>query len=425
MYHPVLKNISKIMNNLNSLSRALAASLLTVGALVPSLAQNAQVEFGQLFTIKGNIPGVKNGTKVHLRSYENGRSLEAECLTKGSSFVLSGKVNGTMLVQFQINDKPESAYQDNDIPKYRGGMFMLEPASYTVSAVCFDSIALNYDFRNVTMVREKNLKIVGGKAQKQYQEWADATYDARLKAKLLNKQYGDAQYREKSLGGPDTIIMHRLQPLIEDAKAAEEKTTEDFVAAHPDYAVSPLLQESQMDNPFAFTAEQYDKLLSKFANNYDQVRYANFVKKVEEMKAYLKGSHYKDLSLETPERKSINLKEIIVPGKYNFIDFWASWCGPCRAAIPSVKLLQQKLGDKLNIISISVDKKRQDWERAMEVEKMTWGQYLVPLSSMKDLMDNYYVKFIPSLVVVDPEGNIQLYTSNPDKAHSYLEEKVK
>lgn len=420
MYHPVLKNISKIMNNLNSLSRALAASLLAVGALVPSLAQNAQVEFGQLFTIKGNIPGVKNGTKVHLRSYENGRSIEAECLTKGSSFVLSGKVNGTMLVQLQINDKPE-----NDIPKYRGGMFMLEPASYTVSAVCFDSIALNYDFRNVTMVREKNLKIVGGKAQKQYQEWADATYDARLKTKLLNKQYGDAQYREKSLGGPDTIIMHRLQPLIEDAEAAEEKTTEDFVAAHPDYAVSLLLQESQMDNPFAFTAEQYDKLLSKFANNYDQVRYANFVKKVEEMKAYLKGSHYKDLSLETPERKSINLKEIIVPGKYNFIDFWASWCGPCRAAIPSVKQLQQKLGDKLNIISISVDKKRQDWERAMEVEKMTWGQYLVPLSSMKDLMDNYYVKFIPSLVVVDPEGNIQLYTSNPDKAHSYLEEKVK
>lgn len=72
------------------------------------------------------------------------------------------------------------------------------------------------------------------------------------------------------------------------------------------------------------------------------------------------------------ERKSINLKEIIVPGKYNFIDFWASWCGPCRAAIPSVKQLQQKLGDKLNIISISVEKKRQDWERAMEVEKMTF-----------------------------------------------------
>lgn len=89
------------------------------------------------------------------------------------------------------------------------------------------------------------------------------------------------------------------------------------------------------------------------------------------------GSHSQRLSLQgfvarPLERKSINLKEIIVPGKYNFIDFWASWCGPCRAAIPSVKQLQQKLGDKLNIISISVDKKRQDWERAMEVEKMTF-----------------------------------------------------
>jgi len=414
-----------MMINLKSLSRALAASLMAVGAFVPSFAQNAKAVASQPFTIKGNIPGVKNGTKVSLRSQESGRNIEAECLTKGSSFVLTGKVEGTMLVQLQINDKPESAYKENDFAEDRGGKFMLEATNYTVSAACFDSIARNYDFRNVTMVREKNLKIVGGKAQQQYQEWADATYDARLKARLLNKQYRDAQFREKSQGGPDSLAMQRLQPLVEEADAAEEKLNDDFIAAHPDYAVSLLLLDAQLEQPFAFTAEYYDKLLSTFANNYDQVRYANFAKTVGVMKAYLKGSHYKDLGLETPDGKSVNLKDVVIPGKYNFIDFWASWCGPCRAAIPSVKQLHQKLGDKLNIVSISVDRKRQDWEKAMDEEKMTWGQYLVPQAAMKALTDGYYVKFIPSLVVIDPEGNIQLYTSSPDKAHNYLEEIIK
>ncbi len=400
-----------------SLSCALAASLMAVSAF----SQTAN----QVFTIKGNIPGIKNGTKVSLKSQENGKDIQAECMSQGSSFLLTGKVSGTIWVQLKIDDKPQNEYHQDEFSRDRGGDFMLEAADYTVSATCFDSIPLNYDYRNVTMVREKNLKIVGGKAQQQYQEWADATYDARLKAKLLDKQYRDAQFREKGQGGPDSVSMLRLQPLVEEANAAEEKLTNEFIAAHPNYSVSLLLQESQLEKPFAFTAEQYDKLLSKFANNDDQIRYDHFVKKVEEMKAYVKGLPYKDLLLETTDGQPVHLKNVVIPGKYNFIDFWASWCGPCRAAIPSVKQLQQKLGDKLNIISISVDKKRQDWERAMEVEKMTWGQYLVPLSSMKALKDNYYVKFIPSLVVVDPEGNIQLYTSNPDKAHSYLEEKVK
>ena len=414
-----------MMINLKSLSHALAASLMAVGAFIPSLAQNANVEAGQSFTIKGNIPGVKNGTKVRLRCQERDRNIEAECLTKGSSFVLSGQVKGTMLVQLQINDKPEAAYKENDFPEDRGGTFMLEGANYTVSAVRFDSIARNYDFRNVTMVREKNLKIVGGKAQQQYQEWADATYDARLKAQLLNKQLRDAQFREKSEGGPDIAAVRRLQPLAEEAEEAEDKLTNDFIAAHPDYAVSLLKLNAQLEKPFAFTAEHYDNLLKTFANNYDQVRYANFVKTVDMMKKYPKGAHYKDLTLETPEGKTVNLKDIVVPGKYNFIDFWASWCGPCRAAIPSVKQMHQKLGDKLNIVSISVDKKRQDWERAMKEEKMTWSQYQVPQSSMDALKEGYYVRFIPSLVVIDPDGYIQLYTSDPDKAHHYLEEKVK
>ena len=390
----------------------LAASMMAVGA------------WAQTFTIKGSIPGVKNGTKVSLRCKENDKDIDAECLTKGNTFVLTGKIEGTMLVELQINDRPESSYKEGDYADDRGGKFMLEAGNYTVSAVQYDSIARNYDMMLPVICHEKNLKIVGGKAQQQYQEWADATYDARLKAESLDKQLRNAQFRDRSEGGPDTSTVKRLQPLSDAAEIALDKANDAFIAAHPDYAISLLLMDKQMEKPFAFQAADYDKMLTTFANNYDKVRYAEFEKTVAEMKNYIKGDHYKDLALESVDGKAVNLKDIIIPGKYNFIDFWASWCGPCRAAIPSVKKLHEKLGDKLNIVSVSVDKQHKDWEKAMNEEKMPWSQFVVPQTSMKALKDGYFIKYVPSLVVIDPEGKIQFFTSDPQMAHVYLEEHI-
>lgn len=381
--------------------------------------------FAQTFTIKGTIPGVKNGTKVSLRSQESGKYVETECLTKGSSFALIGKVEGTLLVQLQINDKPENAYKDGEYAEDRGGQFMLEAGNYTVSATCYDSIARNYDIYSSVLLKEKNLKIVGGKAQQQYQEWADATYGVRLKADVLSHQLRNVQFPENRRNGIDTAAVNRLQPLADAADLAEEKANDDFIAQHPDYAISLLLQNKQLEKPFAFQTTDYDKMLTTFANNYDKVRYADFAKTVGEMKAYIKGDHYKDLTLEAIDGKPVKLSDVIVKGKYNFIDFWASWCGPCRAAIPSVKKLHQKLGDKLKIVSISVDKQRKDWEKAMDEENMPWSQFLVPQTSMKALKDGYFVRYVPSLVVIDPDGNVQFFTSDPQKAHLYIEEHVK
>ena len=397
----------------NSLSLALAATFVAVGA------------FAQNFTVKGTIPGIKNGTKVSLRCQENGKSINAECLSKGDSFILTGNVSGTLLVQLQIDDKPQSEYRQDEYPQDRGGNFMLEAADYTVSAACFDSIPLNYSLTSEPMLHAKNLKIAGSKAQQQYQEWADATYDVRLNTNLLRRQLRNAQFRSRKEGGPDTAEVNRLQPILEAAQMAESKASAAFIAAHPDYAVSLLLQGDELEKPFAFTLAEYDRMLQTFAGNYDRLRYDAFVKTVADMKAYLKGSRYKDLSLETPDGTAVNLKDIVKPGMYNFIDFWASWCGPCRAAIPSVKQLYQKMNTKLNIVSISVDKRKADWTKAMEQEQMPWRQLLVPEASMKALTAAYYIKYIPSLVVIDPEGNIQLYTSDPHKAHQYLEEHVK
>ena len=219
--------------------------------------------------------------------------------------------------------------------------------------------------------------------------------------------------------------MARLQPLLDVADEQLNKANADFVAAHPDYAISLLLNATETDKPFAYSADELNKMLATFANNYDKLRYVHFQKMVDNMKKYVKGDMFKDLTLEDAAGKAVNLKDIVKPGKYHFIDFWASWCCPCRAAIPQVKALQQKLGDKLNIISISVDKNKADWTKAMDEEQMPWAQYLVPAAGMKALKDGYFVRYIPTLVVISPDGKILLYTSDPQTAHHFLEEKLK
>ncbi|MFA4866830.1 MAG: TlpA disulfide reductase family protein [Pedobacter sp.] len=92
-------------------------------------------------------------------------------------------------------------------------------------------------------------------------------------------------------------------------------------------------------------------------------------------------------------------------GKYLIIDFWASWCGPCRQEIPHLKEVYKKYKDKgLEILAVSVDAKEDAWKKAMSEERMTWPQ--INAKESKPVMASYLFSGIPYLVVVDKEGNI-------------------
>lgn len=92
-------------------------------------------------------------------------------------------------------------------------------------------------------------------------------------------------------------------------------------------------------------------------------------------------------------------------GKYLIIDFWASWCGPCRQEIPHLKEVYKKYKDQgLEILSVSVDAKPADWKKAMAEEKMAWPQ--INAVESKPVMASYLFSGIPYLVVVDKDGKI-------------------
>ena len=90
-------------------------------------------------------------------------------------------------------------------------------------------------------------------------------------------------------------------------------------------------------------------------------------------------------------------------GKFVLIDFWASWCNPCRKEIPNLKNLYKLYGDKgFQIVSISIDKKKAEWEKALEEEQLPWPNFL----DETGVADLYKVRFVPTMYLIDAQGTL-------------------
>lgn len=93
-------------------------------------------------------------------------------------------------------------------------------------------------------------------------------------------------------------------------------------------------------------------------------------------------------------------------GKILLIDFWASWCGPCRSEIPRLKEYYKKYRDKgVEFLSVSIDSKKDAWKKALDEEKMSWEQVLAT-NSGNEIMDLYQFSGIPFIILLDENGKI-------------------
>lgn len=145
------------------------------------------------------------------------------------------------------------------------------------------------------------------------------------------------------------------------------------------------------------------KWLSLFDESMKQrPMYAYILDQIEVRRRTSDGAGAPVFNLPDTEGKMVSLKDF--KGKYVLLDFWASWCGPCKAEMPNIKEVYDKYKNKgLEVISISSDAKREAWLRAIKHENMTWTQ----LSSKGSTVSaDYGVSGIPHLFLIDPDGNI-------------------
>ncbi len=164
------------------------------------------------------------------------------------------------------------------------------------------------------------------------------------------------------------------------------------------YAITALDQNKYEQQLVAYA----DAIKDSFKDNPAVQR---FVKSMDEIKPVSVGHKAPDFATTGIDGKPVKLSDY--KGKYVLVDFWASWCAPCRQENPNVVKQYWIYKSKgLNILGISLDVDKPKWEQAVNQDKLTWN-HASDLKNFEGPTERlYHINAIPSNFMIDPDGNI-------------------
>ncbi len=159
---------------------------------------------------------------------------------------------------------------------------------------------------------------------------------------------------------------------------------------------------------YGLKVDELDALLSQVPESFKSDETVVKIQKyANALKTTAVGQKFVDFTMKDLEGKDVKLSDYVGKGKVVVVDFWASWCGPCRAGMPALKELYKKYkGDKFEIVGVSLDKEEAAWKKGIEDLGINWPH----MSDLKywdcEGAQLYGVNAIPHLVVMDKDGVI-------------------
>ncbi len=377
------------------------------------------------FSIKGSVEGMADSMKVVIfydidvpeyYGFNNmvlSRQPLTEALVKDGTFEVSGHVDGPALAYIIFCDARAASFFNDRDARYVTVMLDNADMSVAVDDVTRLPRVMNYDEPVVSPMMSETAAVVrGGAEQNRYNEWRDAVMAAEDRLWHTESLLGATNHvvSNETMNRPKSET-DSLKMIASEQRKAVERINDDFINAHPEYAISLILQMKKLKRPYCYTKDMLESTADKFAGNADTLRYKRFLADMPRYMKFVKGRRFADLRMVSAGGEEVNLESVLSRDKVNIVDFWASWCGPCRAGMPMLRGIKDKYEGRLNVIGVSLDDDGDKWLKALD-DMMTWKQFRVRKEDAGPVDSEYGVADIPSYFIISPTGEVIYKSSN-------------
>ena len=353
------------------------------------------------YKISGSVPGTPDGMKVYLYNWNTPVD---SSVVKGGKFVLTGKVDVPTRYQLLIDlspDKVESYEKD-----LRGSDVFVDNVDIKYESPSIDSLPSRNSFRRKV---KGNVTVTGSPVHDLFLSYQEKLKPYRTRNSEAWDKYLQVYHIPASEGVFNTREGIALTREMNDAQKEITRIQWDFIKANPKSPVSVDVAQNMVYTA-KFSKADMDNLLQAIDPSLRETPgYKQLKESLESIAPIALGEKYKDLELVDENGKTVHLSDYVKPGQYNMVEFWASWCGPCRGEIPHLRHVYDAYGkgkDAFNMISVSIDDKEKDWKQALKEENMKWTQ-LCDLKGWKgEVINKYKIQGVPFCLILDKEGRI-------------------
>jgi len=331
------------------------------------------------YVVKGTIGNLNAPAKIYLTNSLMGGVSDSTTLQNGA-FEFKGTVTTPKIVQLVL--KRTGTYAREQRPETIN--FYLEPSTIVVNSP--DSL--------------QTATIKGGRINDDNERLKIALIPYEQERKLLLAAYS-SQATGKRMSAEE---MAAFRTKYDANEAVKKEVYLSFIQTNPNSFIS-LVAVKQC----AGSVPDYSEIGPLFDSLSDEVKHTDSGKKYAEYLARLKsasvGAMAPNFTQFAPEGKPVKLSDF--RGKYLLIDFWASWCGPCRQENPYLVTAYDKYRSKgFEILGISLDEKKEAWIKAIKDDHLAWKHASDLKFKENEVSNLYVVNAIPQNFLVDPTGKI-------------------